>query len=284
MRHAILIIAHTDPKVIEYNIRLLDSSSIDFYLHIDKKSKDNFLYLRNVPVYSHIYFIPQINIHWGGQAQIQAELNLFRAASNKGYDYFHLISGQDMVLKRCTEFLSFFEENRLDYLKISNQTNAKMLSRVKYYHPIFQTNLSRSLIGWKIDSLFVKLQAFFHVNRCENLPVCFGENWCSLTDEFVSFLLQKDTNGFIKNKFYYAENADEIYKQTIYKMWVGIIKLDKHTNLNIRYVDWSENRESPKTLNLEDYNSLKNSEYLFARKLTSKNDLPETIFNELIRK
>lgn len=275
--------AHKDPKIIEYNIKLLDCSSVDFYLHIDKKSKEDFLFLKDIPVHSHVYFISRFNIHWGGQNQIKAELALFRNAFNKGYDYFHLISGQDILVKKLDEFLMFFELNKQDFLKIEREANTKTLARVKYYHPISQTNLSRSRIGWGIGLILVQIQKLFNINRCQQLSIYFGENWCSLTASFVSFLLKKDNDGFIKKYFYYSGNADELYKQTIYKIWTDIKGQDNHTDIPIRYVDWSGNRESPKTLDVDDYDKVNNGKYLFARKVTSENNLPKKIFNNLTR-
>lgn len=275
--------AHKDPKIIEYNIKLLDCSSVDFYLHIDKKSKEDFLFLKDIPVHSHVYFISRFNIHWGGQNQIKAELALFRNAFNKRYDYFHLISGQDILVKKLDEFLMFFELNKQDFLKIEREANTKTLARVKYYHPISQTNLSRSRIGWGIGLILVQIQKLFNINRCQQLSIYFGENWCSLTASFVSFLLKKDNDGFIKKYFYCSRNADELYKQTIYKIWTDIKGQDNHTDIPIRYVDWSGNRESPKTLDVDDYDKVNNGKYLFARKVTSENNLPKKIFNNLTR-
>lgn len=277
-----LIMAHKDPKIIEYNIKLLDCSSIDFYLHIDKKSQmDDFLFLKSVPKCSHVYFIPRLNIHWGGQNQIKAELALFQTAFNEKYDYYHLISGQDLIVKSCENFLKFFKENQQDFLKIERKANTKKMDRIKYYHPIAQTKLSRSIIGWKIELLLVKVQKLFNVNRCKKLSVYAGENWCSLTTTFVSFLLSKNKDGFISKYFYCSGNADELYKQTIYEMWINMSGLDNHTNTPIRYVDWSENKESPKVLNIEDYGKINSGKYLFARKVTSKNNLPQKVFNNL---
>lgn len=282
MRHAILIMAHKDPKIIEYNIKLLDCSTVDFYLHIDKKSQeDDFLFLKNVSRYSHVYFISRFNIHWGGQNQIKAELALFKAAFDKKYDYYHLISGQDMIVRNCDSFLMFFKENPQDFLKIEQKASGKILNRVKYFHPVSQTNLSKSRVGWGIGLLLEKVQKLFNINRCKTLPVYFGENWCSLTASFVSFLLSKDKDGFISKYFYWSGNADELYKQTIYKMWIDMTGFDNHSNAIIRYVDWSGNKESPKILDIEDYDKVNNGKYLFARKVTSENVLPEKIFNNL---
>ncbi|MFD1466072.1 beta-1,6-N-acetylglucosaminyltransferase [Lapidilactobacillus mulanensis] len=274
--------AHKDPKIIEYNIKLLDCSSVDFYLHIDKKSQLNdYLYLEDIPKYSHVYFVPQFNIYWGGQNQIKAEIALFQAAFEKAYNYYHLISGQDMLVKSRDNFLMFFQEKEKDFLKIGREASGMMLDRVKYYHPISQTGLSRFQIGWRIGHMLVLLQKLFHINRCKVLPIYFGENWCSLTSSFVSFLLSKYEDGFIAKYFYCSGNADELYKQTIYKMWVNLIGSDNHANTSIRYVDWSENKASPKTLQIEDYDKIYSGNYLFARKVTSENGLPRRIFDGL---
>lgn len=43
-------------------------------------------------------------------------------------------------------------------------------------------------------------------------------------------------------------------------------------SLDLRYIDWSEGGLHPKTLNINDYNRLMNSEFIFARKFDTKID------------
>jgi len=83
----------------------------------------------------------------GFSVHLNVQFKFYNLPFNKRYDYFHLISGQDILVKKLDEFLMFFELNKQDFLKIEREANTKTLARVKYYHPISQTNLSRSRIG-----------------------------------------------------------------------------------------------------------------------------------------
>ena len=67
MRHAFLIAAHHQFEILGKMISLLDDESCDFFIHVDKKTKENPTgYLLSMVEKSNIHFIDRINVNWGG--------------------------------------------------------------------------------------------------------------------------------------------------------------------------------------------------------------------------
>ena len=112
MRHAYLIIAHSNWKQLQLLLRLLDSDRNDIYIHIDKKAKD-------VPVNelkistkkSSVEIFRTYEVYWGSYELVQSELLLFEQAHKLHYDYYHLLSGADLPIKPQKDILRFFEEH-----------------------------------------------------------------------------------------------------------------------------------------------------------------------------
>ena len=67
MKHAFLISAHHQFEILGKMISLLDDENCDFYIHIDKKTKENPKeYLMSMAKKSRIFFIDRVRVNWGG--------------------------------------------------------------------------------------------------------------------------------------------------------------------------------------------------------------------------
>ena len=87
MRHAYLIMAHNNFKILEKTIMLLDDKFNDIYIHIDKKvSNFNYDYYKSLVKNSNIIFTERIDVKWGSFRQIQCEYILFKEAYKNHYD------------------------------------------------------------------------------------------------------------------------------------------------------------------------------------------------------
>lgn len=111
-KHAYLIIAHNKFEQLKMLCEMLDFEQNDIYMHIDAHvtdfDADSF---RPSLRHSKMKFAERTRVNWGGYSQIQAELNLLKAAANSGedYSYYHLLSGADLPLRPAQEIwvLSF---------------------------------------------------------------------------------------------------------------------------------------------------------------------------------
>lgn len=98
-----------------------------------------------------------------------------------------------------------------------------------------------------------------------------GANWFSITDAFARYVLS--SWNYYKKLFYFTQNSDELFLQTILmnsKFSENIYKADNSCESNSRYVDWS--RGNPYTFTIDDYELLMDTECMFARKFDTKID------------
>lgn len=108
MKHAILICAHGDMTITKNTISILDDDEIDFYVHVDAKSNcDPYVELAGISKYSKIVIVPRKSVWWGTYSLIECEMELLKASYLQRYDYYHLISGQDLPIKPKNVFCNF---------------------------------------------------------------------------------------------------------------------------------------------------------------------------------
>lgn len=99
-RHAYLIMAHSNPSQLCTLLKQIDDSRNDIFLHWDQKfpmpPQEEFF---SVVKHSKLTFVPKpIAVYWGDYSLIQCELLLLQSATDKHeYDYYHLLSGQDLL-------------------------------------------------------------------------------------------------------------------------------------------------------------------------------------------
>lgn len=136
MKFAYLIIAHTRFDQVAKLLELLDDERNDLYIHIDQKVSDAVdifqKTLKPAVQKSKLYFVKQHNVMWGGESQIETELELLRAATKRKYDYYHLISGMDLPLKTQNEIHKFFEKHTgKEFVHFGSNEDAR--KRCQYY-------------------------------------------------------------------------------------------------------------------------------------------------------
>ena len=269
MKHAYLIMAHTNFEQLQTLIDLLDDPRNDFYLHIDKKSK-------NVPAFSakhsNLYLVDPISVVWGGHSQIHCELKLMEAAAKGHYRYYHLISGMDLPLKTQDEIHDFFRENDgkefMGFNEHACQTG-NFYDRTQHYY--FLGNLginTRSRIGYglrMIDQALVKVQKLLHIYRKPIFPLYKGDQWFSITDDLLQYVLANQTA--IRKQFDYSICADEIFLQSVAMSSPVSENIVKNT---LRAIDWE--RGLPYTFRKEDVPMLLASDNLWGRKFDQRVD------------
>ncbi len=108
MKHAYLVLAHKCDRTFNTLLHLLDHEQNDIFVHMDQKNKDfdpGSIILEKSKVY---YPDKRIKVNWGGYSQIKAELLLLaKAYSIGGYGYYHLLSGEDLPIKKQKKSWTF---------------------------------------------------------------------------------------------------------------------------------------------------------------------------------
>lgn len=282
-KQAILILAHRNTLALKSTIELLDSQYFDFFLHIDKKSKiQDFFYLKKITKFSTIHFSERKNVHWGGFSMVEAMFALLECARDTGeYSYFHFLSGDDMPIKDNEIVFNFFEnsypQNFIDILDFENVNKNSYFyeppemieERVKYYYPHMDilNRKGTNFIGKKL----IYLQKLLKVNRLKNreIEIFKGHQWCSLTNQFVDILLDKEERRVGKSYFSSSLIPDECYFQTF--AMIKKVEIYQQKNMSARLIDWT--RGKPYIWRQDDFFEIMNDkDSMFSRKFDENVD------------
>lgn len=275
-KHAYLIIAHKDDLTFRTLLKLIDNEKHDIFIHMDKKNSSYDLNsIEAIMKHSKIYHVQRTDVKWGGYSQINSELLLLeKAVITDDYSFYHLLSGEDLLLKPSNQVYDFFEMNVDKNFVRFEEENFRYQNRVKYYH-LFQDFIGRE------NNLFLKIvnkvsyifQAIFKVNRNSDIIFQKGTNWFSINRDLAKYVIQK--KDFIKETFKFTYCADEIFLQTIvhnsrFKRTLYHLNYDNNLTAIMRYIDWE--RGNPYIFREDDFEELIGSSYMFARKFNAQID------------
>lgn len=265
-RYAYLIMAHSNFKILEQLLRLLDYPENDIYIHIDKKVVNfDFIYFRKICNKASVFYTPKrIDVKWGGVSQVKTELLLYKTSFDEKYHYYHLLSGVDLPLKCNQEITDFFDSEDHEFIFYFDRVTKWDYQRLSWYH--FPKKWDQRIVARL--NLF---QEKWHVDRIKKNSMVFrrGYNWCSLTHEAVKYILQNEK--FINRICKFSVCADECYKQ--YLLYNSAFR-DKIVIDDLREVDWNRRiKDSPHIFAGEDLKILQRSNKYFARKFDENVDM-----------
>lgn len=263
MRVAHLILTYTNPKQTERMIKKMAHSNFDFYIHVDKKFDINpHLFLKDLP---NVYFINnRINVKWAGFNTVVATFECIKEIVSSGikYDFINFLSGQDYPLKPANELFNFFDQNKgkefLSYRDIKNDWKEGLIRMEKYF---------LSGYSFKGKHTVEKIINFLMPNRKipYNLHPYGKSMFWMLSPETAMYVVNKvESDKKLVNFFCFSWASDEFVFQTIL---MNSTYKDKIVNNNYRYIDWSSGGPNPKMLDENDFEKIKASNMLFARKL-----------------
>ncbi|WP_410471774.1 beta-1,6-N-acetylglucosaminyltransferase [Faucicola mancuniensis] len=262
-KHAVLIQTH---KPIDYFIQLAKrEKNVNFYVHFDKKVK-NFEKVNLENIY---YLDNRIDVKWGGFSQVQATLNLFETAfSNSENAYFHLVSGEDVVLQDFDFIEKNWKENFNFAVMLQCEQNPKYRYRFIMNALHADSDWQRSFVGKVLTKL---QQGFAKVVLYQKLTF-FGSQWFSVTREDWAKILPfvQEYSEFFCQKLV----PDEHFLQTlITEKLHNQISLSNDNKRLIIFDKTVNNGNSPLYLSFEQLQTAKNNGFWFARKV--KNDVAE---------
>lgn len=267
-RHAYCIMAHNNWDQLQVLIDVLDDTTNDIYLHIDAKSLDSYNRWGKVSTrWSNLKCIKSHDVRWSDISQADVEVDLFREAllSGESYARIHLISGVDLPLKPQRDIHTFFKNRKEEFIDVCEPP--QYIKRIKYYH-FFVRNRRKYRLAEMTRKMLILLQLPF-INRLRHCPLkyAYGANWCSLTQKAVKEIVDKWP--IYRPIFTHSTSCDELYKQMILSSNSSFVFAKEG---NLRYVDFSQKKPSPKTLLISDYEKMMKSNCLFARKFDLKVD------------
>lgn len=282
-KHAYLIMAHNNFDLLSKLLILLDDKRNDIYLHVDVKAKEyDPLAMNSLLQHASLIQIKRENVMWAGYSQIRVELRLLEAAVKHEHAYYHLISGVDLPLKSQNEIHEFFAKNNgKEFISIdeASRNGFDAYDRIGVYH-LFQDRIGRNRHSFlaSIERTLINLQVKLHIDRTHAYDFTFykGAQWFSITHEFALYLLSIEKK--IESIYSYCLGADELFAQT--ELMKSPFALNIADNY-MREIDWK--RGTPYVWDISDYDSLMQSEFLFARKFdyVNKPEIVDKIFDQL---
>lgn len=266
MRHAFLIMVHSNPEILEVLLKTLDTMDVDIFVHIDKKA--NFERIKYQPRYSSIFYIDKrIDAAWGDFSLVEIELSLIKSALEiDNYDYLHLISGVDLPVKPINTIINECKHNhgKLFIGLAQNVSEDELKWRSQHYFAFSKGFKNKNLIIRLFRKIHLQFQYLINTKRCP-LEIKKGPQWWSITSEFAQYILDHEKE--IRKHFNKTYCPDEMVVQTL--CWNSEFKNDIY-NINDefkgcrRYIPWIDGEL--RSFTNDDFKCMQSDDYWFARK------------------
>lgn len=271
MRHAFLIMAHTDFHRLRKLVEYLDDADNDIYVHIDAKSNGfDEAGFEGACKFSSLSFVkPRLYLNWGGYSCVRAEMLLLeKAFEHGGYGYYHLLSGCDLPLKSCEYIHGFFEKNAGKEFVECHDAPGHTAMRAMYY-TVFPEGAgypAKRLLNYIVKYVLMALG----IRRNRGVDFKCGSQWFSITEGFASYVLSH--SEWVDRTFSRSCLCDEMFLQTLL---AGSPFYASCADDNMRLIDWNRReggKSHPHTYTMADFDVLKSSPKLFARKFDERTD------------
>ncbi len=278
MKKILAITCHQVTNPLIHTVNYFSSSPDNIILiHIDKKSTaQDFDFLKKNNV---ILIEDRVNIKWGGISQIEATINLMTASKKYNYDYFFLLSGDDIPIQTDNHFNEFLKNNtgyNFIHYQDERTTYIDPHQRVKYKYTDVFFNRKNDVSSRTLRLLHRLTREYLfknhsYLDNLHRIPEMYkGTNWFGLTDHSVDYILDfLSSNNWYLPIFEKSICADEIFFHTIIKSSKkNLIYNNKNLRNNaMRYIDWVSGPQYPRVLTENDFDKIKKSKMLFARKI-----------------
>lgn len=279
MKHAFLILVHKDYDQVLTLIKMLKFGEI--FIHVDAKAEKLYKKLKELESqHPGLYILDnRVLVNWSGISQVKASYSLLKKAYlSGGFDYFHLISGQDLLLVN--------QDNLDNWIYSHGSKNFIECKEAGYYswrlniYSFFGENPNNRKIFYRLINIFTRFIQIPFVKRKEfnKQKIWMGSGWFSIRPDAVKYIVDKIENDHLLDKYHHTACADEHLYQMILMNSPLIGTLDSNTG---RYIRW-EGGASPQILTLKDEPELNSGKYIFGRKFDSKID--QNIVDKVIKK
>jgi hypothetical protein len=185
-----LITAYENRYQLEQFLSLLDHEQNDVYLQVDSKGS---LRVDNLTLNkSSLFILPSFPIYWAAFSMIQAELNLFKAAAERRYHYYHMITGSDLPLVSQDTIHEYLENSDLEYVDFTPVNYLFAHWKAAYYHVLVENKLYiKCVLIRMLSHFFVKLQSVCGIDRSKksNENIYHGSTYFSITHNLVEYIL-----------------------------------------------------------------------------------------------
>jgi hypothetical protein len=263
--------AYKDPSQIERLVKKMSHPNFDFYIHVDSKfDQEPFEYLASI---ERVYLIKnRKKIRWAGFSFTKSLLGCVQEVFETGrsYDYINSMSGQDYPLKSTRFFYDFFNirpgKNFLAIEKYGSRWWEEAEQRVVEYHMTDFDFKGRYTLQFFLNKILPRRKFPYGYTL-------YGSNratWWTIQADCARYLLSfVEDHPKIQRFARFTWAPDEYLIPTII---MNSSFKDTVVPDNYRYLDWSQGGPNPKILTVHDFESLKKSDKLLARKFDIKID------------
>ena len=266
MRQAILITAYRDLEQLK---RLADLFDADFeiFIHLDRKCREDYAAIGRR---QNVHLMSRYNVEWGDFNHLQAIILLMAEAyAHRDLEYFHLITGSDYPAMPLADFKAYCEQHKEDnYLEHFPLPHDEWgaeggLNRIMYWW--LRPNAHRTAGAWltrKLNSLQRRLNLKRNFGYFGGRLYGGGTYW-SMSRKAMGVAMDylQAHPGYLR-RFRHTSIAEEVCLPTL---WANSgIAL---TNNYMRYIDWGTDGANPQVLTEKDFDNIKASGALFARKM-----------------
>jgi hypothetical protein len=281
---AYLIMGHRQPSQILRLIRALRDSAAFFVVHIDKRAADDvYNPLKDyAATHPEVHLTRRIRCYWGDDGIARAMIECVKTTLQNGhnFDYAILLSGQDYPIKPATEIKAFLARNEGSQFIESFQLDKpnrwtshagpfQAMNRVRYWTFFFRSRR-------------------FHFRVPRRFPPGWrpfgGSQWWGLSRDCIQYLGRTfSTRPDVIRYFRHVFIPDESLFQTLIANEPSFSS--RIVTDDLRHIDWERpNPRYPRTLDMEDFERLRASSKLFARKfeVERSRDLLDRIDTELL--
>lgn len=276
-KHAFLILAHNEFKVLQHLVDSIDDARNDIYIHIDRKVK---ILPEIIVKNANVFMLDgknRIDVSWGHVSQIEAEFSLFDvSAKNASYRYYHILSGTHLPLINQNKFHDFFNlsgnKQFFERMPFSSEELLRKGNQVNLMMKFFSKNRFAQKI-WRFGSSF---QQILNIKINKETSFIKASNWVSITEDALKYLLKFKKE--ILKKYKYSMCGDELFIPTELSLSNENFILDFSEN----YLFHKIGNANSSILTMSDFPAIESSNALFARKFSSDHfDLIEKVQNRL---
>lgn len=274
-RHAVLVLAHHQPRVLASLLESLRHPAIDVYVHVDAKSdltpflaaapeRDGLMYLRR-----------RRTVSWGGFSIVEATLDLIAAAqgSGQGHVRFSLLSGADLLIAPLDDLLAAWSTDT-EFLRVDHRLTGPGSQRGHV--------VARRHFADRSGPVWARLSGRLPRRVDDTIPLVQGSMWWSLTPAAIA-----EVTGFLAAhpqwlRFHrHTLCPDEVVFHSIVAASPLADRIAQHVDREpdiaaylahplhgMHHIDWSDRQAvNPRTFTSTDEAELRRSPALFARKV-----------------
>lgn len=268
MKHAFLIIAHNEFAVLQLLVNMLDDPQVDIYIHFDKK-------VRPLPTIrtekSRLFILnDRIDVKWGSVSQIQTEFLLLGTARKNGpYSHYHIISGTHLPLLPAKELLAFYHQHSgQEIMRCWKEDPGDADFKIRRIHfPLRwykSPSTAKRVLCQRTWSIVIRIQRILQLRINKKASFHKTDNWLSLTEKACHYLMAHKKE--ILKKYRWSFCGDEYFVAS--ELYGAKEHFEICDTPKLLYVDFI--KDSPRSIPLGEYDSLKGTGYLWARKFTSQ--------------